>query len=166
MGACAHAHGMVVARFPVGACGVGHGSWCIVDGAGHHADIWESDVVSGKVGSRFGPFYLFQAEYSFIVEDIGVCTAQAGGLVYTVIIKEESVTGACIGYAVCHLYGFLIVSVEKVDLETFDSHGRVTAACFLKLVVEHIEDSPEHDTYSLGAAVGDKSGQVDGIDDS
>ena len=154
--ACSHAHRIVVDRLEICFRCICHGSRSIVHRAAGHSDERECNVVQRHVCARNGPLDFLHSEHAFEVDDVRICTVQAGRLVESVVVEGHLVFRTFFSDAVCHLYGCLVVTVKEVDLESYHSHVAVLPAGLFELVVKHIEYGPEDDVHVAVLSVCDK----------
>ena len=76
-------------------------------------------------------------------------------------VKHEVVSGGGVGDTVGHLSSCLVVAVKEIHLETLDAHVAIFLAGLLKLIVEHIEDSPQPKSHTLAVGIIDEHREVD-----
>ena len=161
MATCALAHRGAVGGIPIAPGGIAHGSRRIIDEAALQTDEREGDVVARHIHLLGTPFHLLHSEHALVVDDIGEGAVQARGRVEAVIIEGEMILGALPGNAIGHFGGSLVVAVEEIDLEASDAHGRILSASLFKLVVEHIEDGPKHQSYITLGSISDEFLQIE-----
>ena len=161
MATCALTHRGAVGGIPIAPGGIAHGSRRIIDEAALQTDEREGDVVARHIHLLGTPFHLLHAEHALVVDDIGEGAVQARGRVEAVIIEGEMIPGTHFGNAIGHFGCSLVVAVEEIDLEASDAHSRILSASLFKLVVEHIEDGPKHQSHITLGSILDEFLQIE-----
>ena len=80
------------------------------------------------------------------------------------VVDKELIAGTRLGQTLGHLDGRLVVAVHEVDLPALDAHLGVFLTGLYQVLVEHIEDRPEHNAHVLGLRIVNQSLQVDVFD--
>jgi len=119
-GACAGRHGIVVYRMEILACCIAHPALCVIDRAGQHSYVRESNIVGDHV--FLAPFGLFQSEDALKIHHVRIGAVESRWLVHAMEINQQLVPGRRFCKAIQHLHYRLVVPVHEVDLESPETH--------------------------------------------
>ena len=150
MASCTHRERIVVDRLEVPCCSIAHTARSEIHKARLHTDERESHIVEWHVFLIvLCPFCFFHTEATLKIDDIGISSVNTCWFVDAVIVEHEVVLCTNLSNAVYHFHTFLVVSVEKIHLETCNSHVGICLANLFKIVVEDIKDSPKNDSHTF-----------------
>ena len=76
------------------------------------------------------------------------------------IIEQQFVFGSFFGNTVNHFHSGLVITVEKIYLESFDAHISIFFTSSFQLLVQYVKYRPQHDTYTFVFPVCYQFGQV------
>ena len=153
MTACSLAHRTGIARTVGFPRTVEHCSLGIVHRTGCLTYERYIGVILHLIETYVTAFQAFQTVHALSVEHIGPFPVDAGGYVEAVKVEHEMIAGSSLRSPVHKLFHDLVVAVEEIDFESFDSHFRIMAADIFKVFFKRSESGPENYANTLVCSI-------------
>ena len=161
MSPCTHGHGLGIIYLEILPVGILHGAGGIIGITAHTAQVRYGNVIKRMIHCvSIVPLAVLQPQNTFIIDHIGICTAQSCRWENAVIVQYKTMTGGGIGNPPCHLDCRLVIAVQEIYLESGYTHSGIVAHHCLKLFIHTVEYCPQYKLYATLTAILDKSRQV------
>ena len=138
-----------------------HRSLRIIKRSGNHADERNCHIIYHLICSRFCPLHFFQSMDTLEIDRIRISTLQASRFERSMEIYQQFVF--CSGFSrfTVKLNYLLVVTVHKINLETFDSHCGIMLTYTIHVFFKSTIARPKYQIYIFAFCIANQLFQID-----